>query len=166
MANVLYDPGREGILDESIGMNTGDIRATLLLAGIAGAEAFGGADLAALIGGAGQITSAEAFGQPLVYDPAAPWNIVDAGGIASAEAFGQPTLGTQSAATPVPYWTTSEVYIPPDRPMRINRLRIVHIVGVGGIESAEAVGIPTVTLDAMHLPRAVREEEWLLRRAA
>jgi hypothetical protein len=31
MSNVLYDPGREGILDESIGMSTGDIRAMLVL---------------------------------------------------------------------------------------------------------------------------------------
>jgi hypothetical protein len=31
MSNALYDPGREGILDESIGMSTGDIRAMLVL---------------------------------------------------------------------------------------------------------------------------------------
>lgn len=31
MANTLYDPGREGILDETILMNIGDIRAMLVL---------------------------------------------------------------------------------------------------------------------------------------
>lgn len=31
MSNLLYDPGREGILDESIGMSSGDIRAMLVL---------------------------------------------------------------------------------------------------------------------------------------
>ena len=31
MANALYDPGREGILDETIGMNSGDIRVMLVL---------------------------------------------------------------------------------------------------------------------------------------
>lgn len=31
MANALYDPGREGILDETILMNSGDIRAMLVL---------------------------------------------------------------------------------------------------------------------------------------
>lgn len=31
MANVLYDPGREGILDQTIMMNSGDIRAMLVL---------------------------------------------------------------------------------------------------------------------------------------
>lgn len=31
MANTLYDPGREGILDETILMNTGDIRVMLVL---------------------------------------------------------------------------------------------------------------------------------------
>lgn len=31
MASVLYDPGREGILDETIGMNSGDIRVMLVL---------------------------------------------------------------------------------------------------------------------------------------
>lgn len=31
MANILYDPGREGILDETIKMNSGDIRAMLVL---------------------------------------------------------------------------------------------------------------------------------------
>lgn len=31
MANTLYDPGREGILDETILMNSGDIRAMLVL---------------------------------------------------------------------------------------------------------------------------------------
>lgn len=31
MANTLYDPGREGILDQTILMNSGDIRAMLVL---------------------------------------------------------------------------------------------------------------------------------------
>jgi hypothetical protein len=31
MANALYDPGREGILDQTISMNSGDIRAMLVL---------------------------------------------------------------------------------------------------------------------------------------
>lgn len=35
MSNALYDPGREGILDESIGTNTGDIRAMLVLSSYA-----------------------------------------------------------------------------------------------------------------------------------
>ena len=30
MSNVVFDPGREGILDETIGMNSGDIRAMLV----------------------------------------------------------------------------------------------------------------------------------------
>lgn len=31
MTNALYDPGREGILDQTIAMNSGDIRAMLVL---------------------------------------------------------------------------------------------------------------------------------------
>ena len=31
MANALYDPGREGILDGTIGLNAGDVRAMLVL---------------------------------------------------------------------------------------------------------------------------------------
>jgi hypothetical protein len=31
MANTLYDPGREGILDQTISMNSGDIRVMLVL---------------------------------------------------------------------------------------------------------------------------------------
>jgi len=31
MANALYDPGREGILDDTIAMNAGDIRVMLVL---------------------------------------------------------------------------------------------------------------------------------------
>jgi len=31
MSNALYDPGREGILDQTISMNSGDIRAMLVL---------------------------------------------------------------------------------------------------------------------------------------
>lgn len=141
---------------------------------------------AAVVIGAGGIASAEAFGLPTVF---AHWPIVDdddiasqeafgqpaitirsiiadAGGIASAEAFGQPTVSTAGGEAPAqsggrrrraPWWLHEPR---PWTEARPPYQFVVQVVDAGGIPSAEAFGLPTITTQRS-VKRRRREEELL-----
>lgn len=131
--------------------------------GIASAEAFGadtfGSHLPVV--DAGGISSGEAFGADTFSSHLA---INDAGGIVSAEAFGQPTVTAVSApsqqslgggGTPrrphAPQLVQHTPFVVP---------KWVTVVGAGGIESAEAFGLPRV-IARRDEQRRRREEELL-----
>jgi hypothetical protein len=84
------------------------------------------------ITGAGQIASADAFGQPTLS------LIVNAAGIASAEAIGQPTVIAVVSAQGI---ASAEAFGSPG---------VVAVVGLVGIQSAEAFGFPTVSVTTDH----------------
>lgn len=139
-------------------------------AGIASSEGLGGLVASVEIGVAGAIASAEAIGRPIVFDPSLPLDITDVGGIASAEQVGAPTVGAESEGvadvgapdgginiTWMPTWST---LIAPSAQA---------ISSAGGIASGEAFGLATITPIDSGPPRRsrrVREEEYLLKRAA
>jgi hypothetical protein len=121
-------------------------------AGIATAEAFGQPAIAAGVEAVG-IASAEAFG-----GPALAAGVADAGGIASQEVLGQPTVtpGDVAPSAPAPggsnlirlpliprEWvqgrTGDEPAAPKPTPQPAWR-----IAGAGGIDTAEALGAPTI----------------------
>lgn len=87
------------------------------------------ADSAQEIIGAGQIASAEAFGQPAVAAE------VDPAGIVTAQAFGQPSLAPAISATGIP---SAEA---PGQPA------VAAEIDATGIATAEAFGLPTAAAE-------------------
>jgi hypothetical protein len=138
--------------------------ASINAAAMASAEAAGSPAIDVRINAAGA-TSTAAVGAPIVGE-ILPAEITGAGAIAAAEAFGQVSVYPR-----LPYTGTG--FQPGSghrRPVR-NRVarqielnKIPHGIGAGGIASGERFGYPALKWGGRS--RKVRDEEFLLRRAA
>jgi len=127
-------------------------------AGVPSGEALGQPALAARIAAAG-IPSEEAVGTPSLGWAGADHEITGAGGIASVEAFGAPTIAAvDDAWIIIPMPATDSVA--PEKKKVAAAPELALVVGVGGIPSGEAFGLPTITLGRN--PRGFKDERDIL----
>lgn len=119
------------------------------------------------------VLSAEALGEPAIQAAVAAVGIGDqevgspavqlqiaAPGIGSAEAIGEPAVSVPTPVQPSENIAGGFATVAP--PWMFDR----KIVGAGGIASSERFGACVVSIDARSRGRKVRDEEWLLLKAA
>jgi hypothetical protein len=153
--NVAGTVGAVGIASgEQLGAPA--IAAVLSTTGVVPGALVGAPDAVAVVAPAG-VSSAEAFGQPFI---GPPQQIVDAGGIATQEAFGAPTVDLAAVQTyaQAGYTVEPRLRVREPRAPEPVELRLI------GIHTGEGFGLPLIELGPR--PRNLRDEEWLLRRAA